>query len=153
MAFFGLTALGYQNPFAVASKDMPFIHIFTDADYENAWRQIAGESKIVRGDQLHAIFRKLFRGDLYEIDETLLHNAFISESEEVDFRSYMSTLGSLREYLEIEQKKLEGKPRESCDVTSSLVLKERLKRNIRYERAPHEKQKMVLSSSQEVIKT
>ena len=150
MAFFGLTALGYQNPFAVASKDMPFVHIFTDNDYEAAWKRVLGDSKVGPRTVLPEIFKSLFKGDLYETDAILLHNAFISDDDSILFDSYMETMTSLREYLEEEERKKECKPRPTCDVTSLHVLRERTKRNIRNERAPNEKQKMPLSSSQQV---
>jgi 5S rRNA maturation endonuclease (ribonuclease M5) len=45
MAFFGLTALGLQNPFSVSADTINHFIIFTDADFKGAYeRQKAKQS-------------------------------------------------------------------------------------------------------------
>ena len=41
MAFFGLTALGPQNSFQYGLKDSTLIDIFSDAEFESAFNQVA----------------------------------------------------------------------------------------------------------------
>jgi len=165
MAFFGLTALGPQNPFADAAitstpKAAPLVHIFSDDDYRKAWRRAVGavDSSTARTN-LPKIFREIFLGPVPDIDLSYLNSAFEGEYDQIDIDTYLQTLSQLRdnlerleaEALEISQPKPGSRPQQSMvEVHSVEKLKERNQRHIRYKRAPNEKQSYPLTSSQEV---
>ena len=46
MAFFGLTALGAQDPLAVSPEGIQHLHVFTDADWEASFRQVVQHTKV-----------------------------------------------------------------------------------------------------------
>ena len=64
---------------------------------------------------------------------------------------FLETLRKLTEYLESEEAQGTKKVSRSCDITSTELLKERLRRHTRNPRGPREKQSIPLTASQEVI--
>mmetsp|Transcript_18613 Transcript_18613/g.18707 ORF Transcript_18613/g.18707 Transcript_18613/m.18707 type:complete len:190 (-) Transcript_18613:103-672(-) len=155
MAFFGLTALGVQNPFADATststKSAPLLHVFTDNDFQSAWKKIAGPSvDTIPTTSLRSVFELIFRGPVPEKDSNLLDNAFQNEADEIDNATYMQTLIDLRNYLEREEATFRQSNKSGCEVTSAELLKERNRRHIRLEKAPNQKQAYPLTSSQEI---
>lgn len=164
MAFFGLTALGPQNPFADAAitstvKSAPLIHIFSDDDYRKAWRRAVGAVDLsTPRSNLPRIYKEIFLGPVPDIDLKYLNNAFESDAEDIDIDTYIQILGRLRDNLETleaeaftsSQPKYGGQLKNAAvEVHSVEKLKERNQRHIRYKRAPNEKQTYPLTSAQE----
>lgn len=150
MAFFGLTALGYQNTFAVASRTASNLHVFNKTDFRTAWKSIMQDEMVCRSDNLKAIFRSLFHGPVPLYDAELLSESFDGGAEEVTFDDYMETMIHLSEYAEAKEQENAGKISDQCDVTTSSEFEESLRRNRRLPRELQQKQAFPLTSTQEV---
>lgn len=55
MAFFGLTALGPQNSFQRGLKDSLLVDVFSDQEFEDAFRQVAVEDKLLGHGELEEV--------------------------------------------------------------------------------------------------
>eukprot|EP00341_Mesodinium_pulex_P010132 CAMPEP_0116913094 /NCGR_PEP_ID=MMETSP0467-20121206/16496_1 /TAXON_ID=283647 /ORGANISM="Mesodinium pulex, Strain SPMC105" /LENGTH=183 /DNA_ID=CAMNT_0004589237 /DNA_START=25 /DNA_END=576 /DNA_ORIENTATION=- len=150
MAFFGLTALGYQNTFAVSARTASNLHVFDEKDFRTAWRRVKGESDTCRSEDLQTIFRTLFHGPVPQYDAELLSESFDGGRDEIGFDDYMSTLQYLKELAESKEAENEGKVSDSCDFTTSSEFGESLKRNKRPGRDLQQKQQVPLTSTQEI---
>ena len=149
MAFFGLTALGYQNAFAVASRTASNLHVFNDQDFESAWRKVMGEENVCQSDKLQIIFRSLFHGPVPQYDAELLADAF-GGWDEFTYDSYMCTMNNLKDLAEAKEIENQGKRSDQCDVKTSSEFEESIRRNKRLPREPQQKQQVPLTSMQEV---
>jgi hypothetical protein len=151
MAFFGLTALGYQNTFAVASRTASNLHVFNETDFRTAWRKVMQDEKVCRSDDLQTIFRSLFHGPVPLYDAELLSQSFDGGSEEVAFDDYIQTMISLSEFAEAKEQENAGKISDQCDMSTSSEFEESIRRNKRLPRELQQKQAVPLTSTQEVI--
>ena len=90
MAFFGLTALGPQNTFAVNSTGFRNIMIFSDEDFTDAWKKVnKGQAPHCLKIMLPDIFKALFHGPIPASDKDLV-DAFSGEFELPDTISYVA---------------------------------------------------------------
>lgn len=91
MAFFGLTALGPQNPFHVAQD--PPLSVFSEEEMTTAWGKIAQQNDVIAFSQLEPILRALYRcPDGIESPQEIL----ASVNEAFQGKDYIS----LNEYVE-----------------------------------------------------
>lgn len=149
MAFFGLTALGYQNSFAAASITALNIHVFSVREYEYSWKKVLGNKLTCNAEELQQILRTLFHGPLPQYDAHVFAESFNGCVDELSFDEYMTTITQLREWAEHE-----SEPRNhvsnNCDVTTSSDFQESIRRHKRLPRALQDKQQIPLTSTQEV---
>lgn len=150
MAFFGLTALGYQNSFAAASITALNIHVFTLKEYEDAWKQVLGSSqKTCNSQELQKILRTLFHGPIPPYDAHVFAESFNGCVDELTYEEYITTIAQLREWAEHE-----SEPRNqissNCDITTSSDFQESIRRHKRLPRGLQDKQQIPLTAAQEV---
>jgi hypothetical protein len=150
MAFFGLTALGYQNSFAAASITALNIHVFTEEEYKSSWKKILGSNKFTcNAEELQQILRHLFHGPIPAYDAHVFAESFNGCVDELTFDEYMTTIRQLREWAEHESES-KNHVSSNCDVTTSSEFQESIRRHKRLPRALQDKQQVPLTSSQEV---
>lgn len=150
MAFFGLTALGYQNTFASSAITALNLHVFTLNDYKISWNKIVGNSNKCNSNELQQIFRHLFHGPIPQYDAHILSEAFNGCYEDVTYEDYITTIEQLREWSEKESEP-KNHVSNNCDVTTSSEFQESIRRHKRLPRSLQEKQQVPLTSTQEVI--
>jgi hypothetical protein len=149
MAFFGLTALGYQNPFSAASITALNIHVFTLKEYESSWKRVLGSRSTCNAEELQQILRTLFHGPLPAYDAHVFAESFNGCVDELSFEEYMTTVEQLREWAEHESE-VKNHVSSNCDVVTSSDFQESLRRHKRLPRSVQDKQQIPLTSSQEV---
>ena len=150
MAFFGLTALGYQNSFAAASITALNLHVFTEKEYQDAWKKILGSNQLTcNANELQQILRSLFHGPIPPYDAHIFAESFNGCVDELTFDEYMTTICQLREWAENESQ-TKNHVSSNCDVTTSSEFQESIRRHKRLPRSLQEKQQVPLTSSQEV---
>mmetsp|Transcript_14107 Transcript_14107/g.21107 ORF Transcript_14107/g.21107 Transcript_14107/m.21107 type:complete len:184 (+) Transcript_14107:76-627(+) len=150
MAFFGLTALGYQNTFAAAAANASHLHVFSTNDFESAWKKIVGNNSSCNGDELNKIFRSLYHGPVPSFDAQRLSECFEGGTDTVTFEDYISTLNSLKALAEREEEETSGKRAANCDMSSSSEFLESIRRHRRLPRPLQQKQQVPLTASQEI---
>ena len=153
MAFFGLTALGPQDTFATCSKAFCCIYIFEDADFERAWKKVAGDAKYTKMGVLPDIISALFKGPAPQNDHDRIYDAFNlavqDDSNPLSFSDYINTMVKIREDVIIEERSSKNKPKSNCEFNSSTAFKDSLRRHHRMERKIQDKQICPLTCSQE----
>lgn len=149
MAFFGLTALGYQNTFASTSITSLNLHIFTINDYINSWKKILDTKEICNSNELQQIFRHLFHGPVPNYDAHILSEAFNGCFNDITFNDYITIIEQLREWAEKESEN-KNTISNNCDVITSSEFQESMRRHKRLPRSLQEKQNAPLTSTQEV---
>jgi hypothetical protein len=150
MAFFGLTALGYQNPFAAASITALNIHVFTRKEYESTWKRVLGNRPTCNADELQQILRTLFHGPLPAYDAHVFAESFNGCVDELSFEEYMATIDQLREWAENESE-TKNQISSNCDMGTSSDFQESLRKHKRLPRSVQDKQQIPLTSTQEVF--
>lgn len=149
MAFFGLTALGYQNSFAAASITALNIHVFTLKEYEDVWKNVLGDKKTCNADELQKILRTLFHGPIPPYDAHVFAESFNGCVDELTYDEYITTISQLREWAEHE-----SEPRNhvssNCDMKTSSDFQESIRRHKRLPRGLQDKQQIPLTAAQEV---
>ena len=102
MAFFGLTNLGPQNSFLLASKDATFFHIFNEEDYLKSWKAIVIDAttvkdKAVTYKTLQDVFKELYKGPIPANDNSILQSVFNEYNDSITYTIYSAVMTSLRE--------------------------------------------------------
>lgn len=153
MAFFGLTALGAQDPFAAASKNFFNIHIFEHNDFDAAWKRVVGDAKFTRIDSLKEIVRVLFKGPAPPNDLQKISDAFNldvqDESNSLSYFDYMNTMLQLRDACIVEEQASKTKKKDTCEFNSSASFRESLNRHHRMDKKLQDKQIAPLTASHE----
>lgn len=124
MAFFGLTALGRQNPFSAASKFQSNLYIFLDKDFEDAWRKILPLLAIANEDDMSRIFRALYHGPPPEYDAFSIEDGFCGVFSGVSYSKYMEIMITLRNNAEQEDRNEYKRlgPAKTCDFSTQDAL-------------------------------
>ena len=150
MAFFGLTALGYQDTFHVSSLASTNLHVFEENDFRSAWNRATGSATSCEGDVLNKVFVKLYHGPVPPQDADMLSQAFDGGIMSVEFDKYMEIMMELREKaIEIEEDPCYKKG-STCDVSTNSEFLDSIKRHVRPSRDLQQKQVVPLTSLQEV---
>jgi hypothetical protein len=153
MAFFGLTALGPQDPFAACSKNFCNIYVFTNTDFENAWKRVVGDAKFTRIGSLREIVFVLFRGPPPNNDLQRISDGFNldvqDENSSLSYFDYLNTMLRISEEASREEQEVKLKKKATCEFGSSSEFQESLKRHHRMERRLQDKQIAPLTCSHE----
>jgi hypothetical protein len=151
MAFFGLTALGRQNPFSAASKFRSNIHVFLRQDFEAAWKKVMRIDEQATEEKLHYVFRALFHGPIPDCDAHRIDDGFDGIYDGRTFSQYMDIMMALKEAAELEESREACRlgPAQTCDFSTQ----ESLIRDKSKMRALQEKIQYPLTAQQEVIKS
>ena len=134
MAFFGLTALGPQNSFAVAAKSARILQIFEDDDFQQSWEFVNGK-EAAHGElkKIGDVMRHLFHGPIPPNDERSIVDAFqngvFETPDTISFHVFMSIMTQLRNEAEEYEYEFNNKPlKDTCDFNSSSLFLETLRR-------------------------
>ena len=159
MAFFGITALGPQNIFAQTEINFRNMQIFEEKDFQQSWDKINGKgAEICLFSKIELILKDLFHGeipknDLPSIQDALNDYKFQADSKNaITYQNYIDLMLKLRDDAETEYESLKGKPKPTCEFTSSAELQEKLNfhRPVKYNL--QQKQTLPLTAMQEVSK-
>lgn len=154
MAFFGLTALGPQNPFEAAASTFRNLQIFDEEDFRDAWEKVnKRNSPHCKKENIPLILKTLFHGPIPHADLPYLEDAFndiFETPETISFDTYMKIMLRLRDEAEMQQRSYEGKPKPACEFISSSEFKESLKKNAAIKREIQTKQSVPITAQQEV---
>jgi hypothetical protein len=156
MAFFGLTALGPQNSFAVSSSNYRNLQIFDEKDFKEAWWKINRDALHCPKTKIPLVMKALFHGPIPANEENHIKVAFDDEfetPETISLDLFLKIMNKLRNEAEHEEKSSEGKPSANCDFNSSSDLTESLRRSVTSRsREIKVKQTVPLTAAQEVFK-
>ena len=81
MAFFGLTALGAQNPFQ-ASKDLVnHLYIFDEKDFNPYYKRFADSNGIFQLSKLEKLMECVYKGPVTPIEEEYLKKDYLKDTD------------------------------------------------------------------------
>ncbi|KAJ1437632.1 hypothetical protein B484DRAFT_477360 [Ochromonadaceae sp. CCMP2298] len=154
MAFFGLTALGPQNTFETLSTNFRYIQVFDEDDFKEAWIKAIGKDiHHCNSSRLADITRALFQGPVPLNEQGPIQEAFengICEvPDTISLDSFMKTMIGLRTEAEEDVKRMEGKPKPTCEFNSSSELSKALKKNAAMKKEVQTKLTAPLTATQE----
>mmetsp|Transcript_30785 Transcript_30785/g.52068 ORF Transcript_30785/g.52068 Transcript_30785/m.52068 type:complete len:186 (-) Transcript_30785:172-729(-) len=151
MAFFGLTALGPQNTFETLSTDFRYIQVFDEDDFAEAWEKALGKGAVhCLKHQIPEITKVLFQGPVPLNEEGPISDAFESVvSDTITLDTFLKIMIRLRTEAEEEARKMEGKPKPTCEFNSSSELTLSLKKNAAMKRELQTKLTAPLTATQE----
>jgi hypothetical protein len=154
MAFFGLTALGPQNTFAVSSTGFRNIMIFSDDDFTQAWNKVnKGHAPHCLRSNLPEILKALFHGPIPESDKGFLEKGFSDGEFELpdtmSYVAYMRILVKMRAEAEANEQHLQSITNPNCEYVSVSEFHLAIKKNAAMTREVQTKQTLPLTSSQE----
>ena len=153
MAFFGLTALGPQNTFSAAAKNYRYIQVFSDADFESAWRRVSHESDHCHKTKIPDILKVLFHGPVPDNEKPFIDAAFDGEfetPETISFDSYMRILRNLRSEAQKESTKIDNDINPVCEYNSTCELQLAMKKNAAMKTEIQQKITKPITGTQEV---
>jgi len=87
MAFFGLTALGAQNPFGSLAKDHAILNIFSEDEFHAAFDKVSAGSGSVTKSDIPAVFGVVFHGPAPQPDIDLF-STFLPDSNSITWESF-----------------------------------------------------------------
>ena len=173
MAFFGLTALGAQDPLAVSTDAVQHLHIFTDADWQEAFsRQLRKTNhknkknkKLELGSNaidttaaalplecLAATMESVYHGPIPPADQRLLEKWLLMSSEEsiITLPAFLTAVQGARTEAEtmVAGRRFASGP--SCETRSWQEYSSNLRKCKAGLRAPAQKQTMPLTAQQEL---
>ena len=147
MAFFGLTALGDQNPFAVAHKGSTTLKLFSDNDIDAAIDRTTGGADITASD-LEKYFEKLFYGPLYSKEQLAEVRAHFSEERpSMTKREFFSVVVSVRDGASDDEEKRRQIAVESNSIQEVIAARNK---GAKLNYAPNEKYEYPITASQQI---
>jgi hypothetical protein len=169
MAFFGLTALGAQDPLDVSTDAVQHLHVFKDADWEEAFRrQLRKHKKKKRSEVgsvatdsaeaalsvecLTATMENVYHGPVAPADQRLLEKWLLPSSEDgtITLSAFLTAVQGARTEAEamVAGRRFGAGP--SCESRSWQEYSTNLRKCKAGLRAPSEKQTMPLTATQEI---
>lgn len=173
MAFFGLTALGAQDPLAVSTDAVQHLHVFTDADWQEAFeRQLRKNKKKKKSEVgsgatdsgeaalpvecLAATMIDVYHGPVPPADQCLLKKWLLPPSSEnantITLPAFLTAVRGARSEAEamVAGRRFGAGPSTSCESRSWQEYSSNLRKCKAGLRAPSEKQTMPLTATQEI---
>lgn len=150
MAFFGLTALGQQDPFAAAARTSSHLHVFTISDFEKAWTKALNTAKKCNESEFCNVLRALYHGPVSSSDNERIRAFFGQCVDEVTKEEFIEGMKFLSDEADKEVRMPRGGPGASCDFATSSNIQEALLRNKHPSRTLQDKQQHPLTENQEI---
>jgi hypothetical protein len=151
MAFFGITALGPQNCFANVEKNSRIIQIFEESDFLVSWNKVIGRDiHVCMTHKLEAILRDIFHGSIPVNDRESIETAFAKYSSTITKEDFIKEMNRLKDEAEEFERNLQGKPKPSCEFSSSSEYQQSITALKPLKRTLQQKQTAPLTAMQEV---
>lgn len=156
MAFFGLTALGSQDPLAVSTDAVQHLHIFTDADWQEAFdrqlrkRNCKNRKKVSCDATLtKAIMEDVYHGPVPPADLRLLERWLPPSSDAaITLSVFLTAVQGARTEAEAAGRRFTAGP--SCESRSWQEYWDKLRKCQAGLRTPSQKQTVPLTAQQEI---
>ena len=161
MAFFGLTALGMQDPFKVAADAVVHFPIFTDDDFHKAFDRQKSKSKdgfSITLEQLPALMEDVYRGPVPRAEYALLEK-WVSQStsgagkiehESIYWHQFLEAVRSARKEAEEQIKVGETVVGPACETSSWDEYSTKIRKCAVSSKAPSQKYTTPITAQQEV---
>ena len=146
MSFFGLTALGYQNPFQAAHKGSTTLSLFPDNDVDAAIDRTTGGRDVHVGD-LELFFEKLFYGPLYSIEQLEQVRSAFGERESLTKQEFFDVVVGVRDS---EADETERRRNVAVENVSIQELNAAKKKGAKLKYAPNQKYEYPLTASHQI---
>lgn len=153
MAFFGLTALGPQNTFATAARNYRYIQVFSDEDFEHAWKKVNKDSTHCHRSKIASIMKVLFHGPTPENEIPYLDRAFsdaFALDDMISMIDFIKLMCEIRRNAEADQRAIEDSTNPVCEYTSTSELQQALKKNAAVKTNVQQKLTVPITGTQEV---
>ena len=122
MAFFGLTALGAQNPFQ-ASKDLVnHLYIFDERDFSPYYKRLANEDGLLELSKLEKLMECVYKGPVAPVEIEYLRKGIVSVSssgnENVSWSEFVQGLKIAKKLAKDYEAGFLGQLKPACETNS-----------------------------------
>jgi len=149
MAFFGLTQLGPQDPFAAANPDALDIGIFSEEEFRRAFNKLDKDgSHTITIDELAPLLEIVYHGPAPEAELKKLMARFDTNADgRITWAEFRRTLADAKAAAAATKDEYADKA--GTEFKSSSELRETMRRHKRVEREPQAKSRVPLTAGQE----
>ncbi|GMH75166.1 hypothetical protein TL16_g06671 [Triparma laevis f. inornata] len=139
MAFFGLTALGAQNPFSAATKESCLIQIFSSDEFKEGFDAVAKGESYVSPDKIKDILTHVYHGPAPEPELIMFQEKFGSDrTEPISWEEFNIAYEELVIKIENDEATLTGRMGPAASYNSYDELCKAKEKGIKLDKGPKE---------------